>query len=52
MPCCPESPDNSETKERSTTALEAVGMSLSNAISLLMLRIADEKRLPAFRPAR
>ncbi len=37
---------DSETKERATAALKAMGLSLSDAIRLLMLRIADEKRLP------
>ena len=37
---------DSETKERATEALEAMGLSVSDAIRLLMLRIADEKRLP------
>ncbi len=35
-----------ETKERATAALEAMGLSVSDAIRLLMLRIAEEKRLP------
>lgn len=35
-----------DTKERATAALEAMGLSASDAIRLLMLRIADEKRLP------
>ena len=34
------------TKERATDALEAMGLSISDAIRLLMLRVADEKRLP------
>ena len=34
------------TKERAATALEAMGLSISDAIRLLMLRIADERRLP------
>ncbi len=34
------------TKERAEDALEAMGLSVSDAIRLLMLRIADEKRLP------
>ncbi len=34
------------TKERATEALEAMGLSISDAIRLLMLRIADEQRLP------
>jgi len=37
---------DSETKERATTALEAMGLSVSDAIRLLMLRIADEQCLP------
>ena len=37
---------DSETKERATAALEAMGLSVSDAIRLLMLRIADEQRLP------
>ena len=35
-----------DTKERATAALAAMGLSVSDAIRLLMLRIADEKRLP------
>ena len=34
------------TKERAAKALEAMGLSISDAIRLLMLRIADERRLP------
>ena len=34
------------TKERAAAALEAMGLSVSDAIRLLMLRIADEQRLP------
>ncbi len=34
------------TKERATEALEAMGLSVSDAIRLLMLRVADERRLP------
>ena len=37
---------DSETKIRATDALEAMGLSVSDAIRLLMLRIADEKRMP------
>lgn len=37
---------DSDTKERASTALQAMGLSVSDAIRLLMLRIADEKRLP------
>jgi DNA-damage-inducible protein J len=35
-----------ETKARAADALEAMGLSISDAIRLLMLRIADERRLP------
>ena len=34
------------TKERATDALAAMGLSISDAIRLLMRRIADEHRLP------
>jgi DNA-damage-inducible protein J len=34
------------TKERASAALEAMGLSISDAIRLLMLRIAEEQRLP------
>ncbi|MEX8496675.1 MAG: type II toxin-antitoxin system RelB/DinJ family antitoxin [Leptothrix ochracea] len=37
---------NTETKERAADALEAMGLSISDAIRLLMLRIADERKLP------
>jgi DNA-damage-inducible protein J len=37
---------DSETKERATEALAAMGLSISDAIRLLMLRVADERRLP------
>lgn len=37
---------DSETKQRATDALEAMGLSVSDAIRLLMLRIAEEHRLP------
>jgi len=37
---------DSKTKERAADALEAMGLSISDAIRLLMLRIADEHRLP------
>lgn len=37
---------DAETKARATDALEAMGLSISDAIRLLMLRIADERRLP------
>ena len=34
------------TKERAADALQAMGLSISDAIRLLMVRIADEQRLP------
>lgn len=34
------------TKERAADALEAMGLSISDAIRMLMLRIADERCLP------
>jgi len=34
------------TKERAASALQAMGLSISDAIRLLMLRIADEHRFP------
>ena len=34
------------TKKRATEALDAMGLSVSDAIRLLMLRVADERRLP------
>lgn len=37
---------DTETKERAAIALEAMGLSVSDAIRLLMQRIADENRLP------
>jgi len=37
---------DTETKERAAEALQAMGLSISDAIRLLMLRIADERRLP------
>lgn len=37
---------DSDTKARATAALQAMGLSVSDAIRLLMLRIADEQRLP------
>ncbi len=35
-----------DTKERAANALRAMGLSISDAIRLLMLRVADERRLP------
>ncbi len=37
---------DTKTKNRAADALEAMGLSISDAIRLLMLRIADERRLP------
>jgi DNA-damage-inducible protein J len=34
------------SKERAADALEAMGLTISDPIRLLMLRIADERRLP------
>ena len=34
------------TKELAADALEAMGLSISDAIRLLMLRVAEERRLP------
>jgi DNA-damage-inducible protein J len=34
------------TKAKATAALQAMGLSISDAIRILMLRIADEQRLP------
>lgn len=37
---------DTDTKERAAEALAAMGLSISDAIRLLMLRVADERRLP------
>lgn len=37
---------DTDTKERAAGALDAMGLSISDAIRLLMLRVADERRLP------
>ena len=37
---------DSVTKKRAADALEAMGLSISDAIRLLMLRVAEEHRLP------
>lgn len=37
---------DSDTKARATEALQAMGLSVSDAIRLMLLRVADEKRLP------
>ena len=37
---------DSDTKDRAASALQDMGLSISDAIRLLMLRIADDRRLP------
>jgi DNA-damage-inducible protein J len=37
---------DNETKKRAAEALGAMGLSISDAIRLLMLRVVDERRLP------
>ena len=37
---------DARTKKRAAAALAAMGLSTSDAIRLLMLRVADERRLP------
>jgi DNA-damage-inducible protein J len=37
---------DTRTKELATKALEAMGLTVSDAIRLLMIRIAEEHRLP------
>ena len=37
---------DSDTKVRATEVLHAMGLSVSDAIRLLLLRVADEKQLP------
>ena len=37
---------DSDTKTKATAALQAMGLSVSDAIRLLLLRVAQEKRLP------
>ena len=37
---------DSQIKARATKALEAMGLSVSDAIRLLLVRVAEEKRLP------
>ncbi len=37
---------DAHTKERAAEALQAMGLSISDAIRLLMLRVAEERRLP------
>lgn len=35
-----------DTKERATAALDAMGLTVSDAIRLLLVRVAEERRLP------
>lgn len=37
---------DAKTKERAAAALDAMGLSVSDAIRMLLLRVADEQRLP------
>ena len=37
---------DSDTKTQAAAALQAMGLSVSDAIRLLLLRVAEEKRLP------
>ena len=37
---------DTETKDRATAALAAMGLSVSDAIRLLMIRVAEEQRFP------
>jgi DNA-damage-inducible protein J len=37
---------DTHTKKRAAAALEAMGLTISDAIRLLLLRVADERRLP------
>lgn len=37
---------DSDTKTQAAAALQAMGLSVSDAIRLLLLRVAQEKRLP------
>lgn len=37
---------NADVKERAESALKAMGLTTSDAIRMLMLRVADEHRLP------
>ena len=36
----------SKTKKQATEVLQSMGLSVSDAIRLLLVRVADEKRLP------
>ena len=37
---------DSDTKSRATEALKAMGLTVSDVIRLVLLRVAEEKRLP------
>ncbi len=37
---------DTKTKDRAASALDAMGLSISDAIRLLMVRIAEEQRFP------
>lgn len=37
---------DADTKKRASAALGAMGLTISDAIRLLLLRVADERRLP------
>ena len=37
---------DNETKEQASEALRAMGLSLSVAVRLMLIRVAEEKRLP------
>ena len=37
---------DTDTKTRAATALRAMGLTVSDAIRLLLVRVADEQRLP------
>ena len=37
---------DSDTKRDATAALESMGLSISDAIRLLLVRVAEERRLP------
>ena len=37
---------DSDTKKRAAEALQAMGLSVSDAIRLLLIRVANERRLP------
>ncbi|HMN73694.1 MAG TPA: type II toxin-antitoxin system RelB/DinJ family antitoxin [Rhodoblastus sp.] len=37
---------DARTKKRAAAALDAMGLSISDAIRLLLMRVADEKKLP------